>query len=386
MPRRASFTPNKDNRTKSPWRVDVPAKYSKSGTRERYYFRTKTEAETDAAKRRIAVENFGVKGSAVLSPAMQDQAANAIELLQPFGVTLNEVVTAWIAQKQASEASITFEAAMDAFMDFRKRSDSYTRSIRQTKNRLTGLHGKLLNRITPADLTKAMDGMTPSVFNFTIRILGGLFNFGIKRDFCADNPTRKLDLAQQERQEIQIYTPQEAAKILHAAEAHDAPLVPFLALAFFTGIRLSEVQRLDWSAIDLHEKFVKLPAAITKTKQGRHIDIETNLAAWLRPHAEESGKVVPCSPDVLRNRMEALRTHHKVPTIKHGPRHCFASYWLAEHGDINQLCRYLGHDDPETTFKHYAKAATKRDASKFYAILPKKRRGRKILKFEDTAA
>jgi hypothetical protein len=30
----------------------------------------------------------------------------------------------------------------------------------------------------------------------------------------------------------------------------------------------------------------------------------------------------------------------------------------------------MGHDDPETTFNHYAKAATKRDAEKFWAISP----------------
>ena len=164
-----------------------------------------------------------------------------------------------------------------------------------------------------------------------------------------------------------------------------------MPLSFFTGIRLSEIQRLDWSAIDLHEKFLKLPAAITKTKQGRHIDISDSLAAWLNSHVKESGKVVPCSPESLRNLLEALKEHHGVATIKHGPRHCFASYWLAEHGDINQLCRYLGHDDPETTFRHYAKAATKRDALKFSSILPSKkkpsrRKGDKTLDFKKEAS
>jgi hypothetical protein len=83
---------------------------------------------------------------------------------------------------------------MDVFLEYRQRSESYTRSIRQTRNRLDILHEKLLNTITPADLTRAMDGTRPSVRNFTIRILGGLFNFGIKRGFCVDNPVRRLDL------------------------------------------------------------------------------------------------------------------------------------------------------------------------------------------------
>ena len=68
-----------------------------------------------------------------------------------------------------------------------------------------------------------------------------------------------------------------------AAENAGAELVPLLAVSFFCGIRRAEALRLDWSAIDLHENFVKLPASITKTKQGRHIVISENCRAWLTP-------------------------------------------------------------------------------------------------------
>jgi len=101
-----------------------------------------------------------------------------------------------------------------------------------------------------------------------------------------------------------------------------------------------------------HGNFVKPPAAVTKTRQGRHIEISDNCQAWLSPHVSDIGRVVPCSPNVPRKRLAALKSHHSISIIKHGARHCFASYWLAKHGDINQLCRFMGHDDPETTFKH----------------------------------
>ena len=90
---------------------------------------------------------------------------------------------------------------------------------------------------------------------------------------------------------------------------------------------------------------------------------------------------MPCTTDVLRKRVAALRTVHKIRTIKHGARHCFASYWLAKHGDINLLCRSLGHDDPQTTFKHYAKVATNRDAEKFWAITPQSSSIRNVVEF-----
>jgi integrase len=160
--------------------------------------------------------------------------------------------------------------------------------------------------------------------------------------------------------------------------------LPFLAVSFFCGLRRAEALRLDWSAVDLQESFVKLPAAITKKRQTRYIELSENCRAWLNTRAQHVGRVMPNSPDVLRKRLSRLKTQHQVHTIKHGPRHCFASYWLAEHGDINQLCRFIG-DEPETTFKHYAKAATKREAEKYWAIMPTSANQRNIVAFKRTS-
>jgi integrase len=103
---------------------------------------------------------------------------------------------------------------------------------------------------------------------------------------------------------------------------------------------------------------------------------------WPAPlHAKEEGRIFPFTVEILRKRLAALREKQKIRTIKHGARHSFASYWLAIHGDIDKLCRFLGHDDPETTFRHYAKAATTREAKKFFAIQPKLAKSRKVIAF-----
>jgi integrase len=382
MPRTVSLSPQRakwaGNRQ---WKVELPARITPSGKRQRYFFDTRQDALNFCEEQRIRLRNHGTVGMSALGVGQLAQAATAFEALKPHRVTLNAVVSDWIARRQASDASIPFEAAMDAFMDWGKRSPSYRCSIRQTRNRLRSLHGKLLNTITPADLTLAMDMMPGSVRNFTIRILGGLFNFGIKRSYCAENPCKRLDLARREVVEIEIYTPAEVARILSVAQKHNPQLVPFLAVSFFCGLRRAEALRLDWSAIDLHENFIKLPAAITKTRRGRHIEISENCKAWLAPHTIDTGRVTPCTPDVLRKRLAALKDVHQIRTIKHGARHSFASYWLAHHGDINQLCRFLGHDDPETTFKHYAKVATRREAEKFWAIVPKSATAKNVVAF-----
>lgn len=382
MPKIASFAPQRAKWAAGrKWKVEVPAQATASGKRRRFFFATKQDARNFSEEQRIRLKNHGTAGMSALTASQLAQAATAFQTLQPYEATLLEVVTDWITRKQASEVSISFEAAMDAFLARGQRSPSYTQSIRQTRNRLLALHGKLLNAIAPADLTLAMDDMPGSVRNFTIRILGGLFNFGIKRGYCVENPCKKLDLSRADAVEIEIYNPAEVATILSAAEKLNPQLVPFLALSFFCGLRRAEVLRLDWAAIDLHEDFVKLPAAITKTRQTRYIEISENCKAWLLPHAVDSGRIVAATSDVLRKQLTGLKARHHVRTIKHGARHCFASYWLAQHGDINQLCRFLGHDDPEMTFKHYAKAATKREATKFWGIVPKATTMRNVIDF-----
>lgn len=386
MPKKPKLTPLRASWAGSrQWKVEVPASLSISGKRQRHFFETRKDAENYCEEQRTRLRNFGVSGSALLTPANQDQAANALKLLEPYGVTLNEVVHDWISRTQASEASVTFEQAFEAFQNTGRRSPSYARSLRQTRNRLVALHGQKLNTIPPAAIEGAIAGMKPSVRNFTLRILGGLFMLGIKRGWCAENPCRRVDVAQREPKEIAVYSPKDVATIIHTAAEHQPDLVPVLAILFFCGIRLSEVQRLDWSAIKIEERFLKLPAAITKTKRTRHVDLSENAVAWLSPFARTSGNVVPFSPNVLHKRMHALADVHKVPVIKHGPRHAFASYWLAEHGDVDRLCLMLGHESPDMTFKHYAKAATKREAAAFWGIAPKRRRGGKIVAFKKVA-
>jgi integrase len=386
MPRRPTITAVRTEWAGSrQWKVDIAATIADKGRRQRHFFATKVEAETFCQQQRTTEKNLHTAALSGLDVVEAAQAAAAFEALRPYKVTLMEVVTEWISRRTATEASIPFEKAMDEFLVIGDRSPSYIRSIRQTRNRLKDLHGKRLNTITAADLTKVLDPLKPSVRNFSIRILGGLFNFAIKRDFCAENPCKRLDLTRREPNEIEIYTSGEVSAIMLAAEKNDQELIPFLAVSFFCGLRRSEALRIHWAAVDLQERFVRLPAAITKTRQVRHIELTDNGWEWLQTYSKSDGKLLSLSPEVLRKRLAALKKCHKVRTIKHGARHCFASYWLAKHGDINLLCRFLGHDDPETTFKHYAKAATKREAEKFWEIKPKQKKMGKILPFEATA-
>ena len=51
-------------------------------------------------------------------------------------------------------------------------------------------------------------------------------------------------------------------------------------------------------------------------------------------------------------------------------RHSYASYWLAQHGDINQLTLQMGHENPDMLWKHYHKASKRKDAQSYWKIMP----------------
>jgi len=372
VPKRAAIRPIKTNKraASSAWKIEFPRTISSSGKRERYFFATRAEAEGFAKQTRKSLSLFGAQGGGILSPAVQEQSKMAVEALRAFGVPLSRVVHDWISQRQTQQKSVTFEEAMDAFTASVPRSPSYLASLRQTRNRLKDLHGRLMCDIKPNDVSAALGGMTDAVRNFTIRILGGVFMYSQRRGYCEQNPAKAVGTTPVSPPEIEVYSPDEALLIVRTAEKQDRELLPFLVVSLFCGIRRSEVLRLDWSTFQLEERFCRLPASITKKRRSRHIQLTDNCLEWLALHGPKEGRIVPFSDNVLRGRLDALQQIHGVRTIKHGFRHSFATYSLALHGDINRLTLELGHNNPSTTFRHYAKAATKKVAVEFFAIIP----------------
>jgi integrase len=88
--------------------------------------------------------------------------------------------------------------------------------------------------------------------------------------------------------EIEIYTPSEMAEIL--AQAGD-PLIPFLTIGAFAGIRHAEIQRLEWTDINFEKGIIDIKARKAKTASRRIVPLLDNLRAWLEPHRETEGAV-----------------------------------------------------------------------------------------------
>ena len=92
----------------------------------------------------------------------------------------------------------------------------------------------------------------------------------------------------------EIFAVDELRALLEAANRVAPDVVPMVAIGAFAGLRDTEIKRLDWSEVDLARGHIEVKAAKAKSARRRIVPLQPNLAAWLRPYSEMTGRVVPC--------------------------------------------------------------------------------------------
>lgn len=191
-------------------------------------------------------------------------------------------------------------------------------------------------------LTNALNGRPASPrgrANYRAPIIA-LFNFArlqryVSRDHAAeiaDVPVPKF-----RHGKVEVYHPDEFRRLLHAA---GDDLRPVLALGGFAGLRVAELNRLDWRDVKLAERVIIVGDRIAKTASSRVVPIGDALAAWLAPHARPFGPVSPAQGEArgvgeaLINRWARLAVRAKIKWKRNALRHSFGSYRLAVTADL----------------------------------------------------
>lgn len=384
--RSASLEPYKSTTSPNrPWCVDVPANLSETGKRQRKFFATKGEAKTECETLKARRENFGVSLTA-MTPAKITEASEAYKLLDPHHLGLLDVVREYLEDHKQRSASIPFAQLFDLYLEAKaKRSEKYKVQLRWLKGRLSALHDRLAADITVRDLDELLNGEKATVKNAWMRYLRAVFNYGVKRDYLATNPISKLDFEEVVKGDTQIFEPATVKAILNDCLEKDLAFLPYRVIGFFAGVRPDgELPRLEWSDIDLDAKQITLRAEITKKKRKRWVDLSDNAVAWLRAYQSHGGRtegrIVAFDRDELRNhhrenwsRVVGVKEDGKPKRrwIQQGMRHSYCSYWLVAHdNDVDTLVIQSGHESKQVLWNSYYAAATKKDAAKFWTILP----------------
>jgi integrase/recombinase XerD len=374
------------------WRLNVPAKYTETGKRERHFFKMKKDAEAAAKTYKLAAAEFGHRSQAI-KPSLAEDATAAAELLKPWGVSLLEAARIVAGIRAKESASCLLSDAVTAWLaDCEGLRPKTQQGYKHTAGRLTSALGdRLLATLTAEELQKALApaGTPATAAEGHLRTGKAFWRWSAEKGWCNADSFKavKLPKSTTEKGEIEILTPAEVEALLRTAEEHFPQAVAGFALQLFAGIRVEELARLE--AENVTSDGIELGASITKKGRRRHITPNETLAAWLAKYPFE-----PCPNwretsaacrrltgwdvvSVILNERVRVGTMEPLPnpTLGRWPqnalRHSHASYAVASGVKLETLLFEFGHSGKADVLRgHYVGKASKKQALEFFAIVP----------------
>ena len=375
MAKQPKFTPQRSRETKLPWRINVPAQFSESGKRERFYFATKALADGFAEQQKIRIRNEGT-ATDLLTPAQREAATKAFQLLGDISpARLIDIVQQHLEFEKKRFASVTVNLLCERFTESKAgRSSHYRRQLRTALDILKPLDDEPVLEISPSDLEPLLSKYPSAARNAHLRVLKAAFNFAIKREWCAANPVLKLDFSEIKRTEVEVLTNEQVIRLLKACCDLDRDLLPDHLFGLFAGIRPQELERMKFEHVRMDDRHILLPPDVTKTGMRRVIEMDRLLCVWLRWFNWK--KPSPKGPIVqkanLRRRLRKVREAAKIEEwVQDIMRHTYASTWLAKYENIDRLRSNLGHRSNDVLWNHYHRAVIRKDAEAFWTKTPK---------------
>ena len=339
----------------------------------------------------------GESTAAGMSNSQAASYGRATELLQPTGTALEvacaiyakcfaiigsdrmtEAATFFQRHAAASITPRTVRQVADELVEVRTQrtangtpaSPRYIRTLRNQLARFAKDFACEVGNVTTADVQAWLDKLkcaARTVKGFRIT-LNTLMSFAEARGyiFKGSNPVAGTEAIVSNEGAIEIFTPAEVAALLAAAPK---AFLPVVAIGAFAGIRTAEIQRLEWSDIDLAGGFITVGAAQAKTRSRRLVPITPNLAAWLVPYAAQRGTVWKATETALDNDRAETVEKSGVPWKHNALRHSFCSYRLADIQNAAQVALEAG-NSPAMVFRHYRELVRPADAKAWFAVGP----------------
>jgi len=388
MARRTQFKPVE---TPHGWRLNVPAKYTETGKRERHYHKTQKEALAAAKDLKKSAAEFGHRAQAI-RPGLAEDATAAAELLKSWGVSLLEAARFYQAAKETENASKPTSEALDLWLvdlETKVRGRTLT-NYKQTRKRFDVLGDKMLSTVTRDELQNilAPPGMASTSAAAHTRNGLAFWNWSARRGWCDAALFAKVDRpAKPQRKRIEFLTPEAAEALLRTAEVFYPDAVGHFAVGLFAGVRPAELARLNPALVT--PEGIDVGADESKGESRRHITPDATLRAWLEKHPFRTVTNWERVWDAVRRlggwdvasefatKFVTDRKLLKLPEPHRGGwpqdvmRHTCGTYHVARGEDLAGMAFWFGHTGGETTLRrHYVGKAKRKQALEFFAIMP----------------
>jgi integrase len=279
--------------------------------------------------------------------------------------TNREVREAAEAKKKAESEKWTIDRLWETYKKGRKPGNSLVTDISRYNKYLKPAFGsKEPKEIVALEVDRMRIALlkkkSPQTVKHVLNLLTWIINFGINNGLCA-SLSFKIKKPQVNNEVTEDLTDKQLTSLLKAIEEDTHPQAgSMLKLALFTGMRKSEIFRLQWKHLNFDTGFIK----IVDPKGGKDQTVPMNdLARELlenHPKTEGSPYVFPGRDGSEKKNIypyvNEIKRRAKLPKkfrIFHGLRHVFASS-LASSGNVSMfaLQKLLTHKSPVMTQRY----------------------------------
>jgi integrase len=291
-------------------------------------------------------------------------------LRAPTPLTLNEAAELWLT---AAPSGLVRTRSGDAYKPSAIRA--YRQALRHRV--LPALGAKRLSAISRTMLQDLADdmaasGLSASSVRNTILPIRAIYRRALNREEVATDPTRKLTVPAVRATRDRIAIPDEATALVNALPLSERAL---WATALYAGLRMGELQALDWEDIDLHANLIHIERSWDrsagyiepKSRAGkRRVPVTKTLRQQLlnhRLHQGNGGQGIvfpnhrgnkPFNPSTANQRAKtAWANAGLTPISLHECRHSYAAYMIAAGVNTKALSTYMGHASITITLDRY---------------------------------
>lgn len=325
----------------------------------------------DESGKSINTTRSGFKSYAQASAAYNKLKAQGLAAKAPKKATIEEVWSLWFDSYKGGVKESTASKTLT----------SYRVHIKPT------FGDKRISSIKTATVQLWANDLATQLVNYkvVIRLLGTLFEFAKRLDYCKTNPVKQIIMPKatsRPRRDISTnyYSRDELTRFLHDAKEVGIRTYTFFLLLATTGVRKGEALALDWPDIDYERREISISKTLAyglggkygiqppKTKAGiRTVPLTDQMAAVLKDYRSDLCPHLfhTMDGDYLRlskpaQWLQAVYKHD--PDLRqiriHGFRHTFASLLIMADPSIKptDVQAILGHESIDITMEIYMHA------------------------------
>ena len=254
-----------------------------------------------------------------------------------------------------------------------KRADGlsrrYIETLRSHLHRFAGVLREPIGHVRTADIESWLRGLQVQARarnNIRASIVT-LFRFAQRHHYLPRGITTEADevaKAKVRSGPIGILSPDQLELALSSGR-DDLRL--FLALGAFTGMRSSEILRLEWSEVNLKRGHILVAPEKAKTATRRLVPISPNLREFLDPYRHAEGRLFTTRR--MADQAIASAKAREISWPNNALRHSYATYRLALTSDAARVALEMG-NSPQKLMTNYRELADPEKAQRWFSIVP----------------